>query len=122
MKKSLLTFLVAIIALSASAQMTGGLKAGVNLASQKWELGSFSETYSGASFHVGVYGNFALGDALSIQPEVLYNSLKVDITDFEETITMNYVSIPVMFVYGFSENKFNIQAGPQLGLLLIYRS
>jgi hypothetical protein len=116
MKKTILTIFVAIVALSASAQMSGGLKAGVNLTSQKWEFDGESETISGTGFHIGAYANFALGDALSLQPELLYNSLKVseDGTD----LTFNYLSIPVMFVYGFSDNQFNIQAGPQLGLLL----
>jgi hypothetical protein len=100
----------------AYAQLTGGLKAGVNLTTQKWAAGDEDEKYSGTGFHFGAYANFALSDAMSVQPELLYNSLKI--SEDDDDITMNYLSIPVMFMYGFSENKFNIQAGPQIGFLL----
>ncbi len=116
MKKIVFTFLIGIVALSASAQLSGGLKAGLNLTNQKWEAGGDSETFSGTGFHVGAYANFALSDAISIQPELLYNSLKVDADG--DDFTLNYLSVPVMFMYGFADNKFNIQAGPQIGLLL----
>ncbi len=100
----------------AFSQISGGLKAGANFASTKFEVQGESEKYSGTNFHAGVYVNVALSEALSLQPELLYNSLKVD-TDGED-LTSNYLSIPVMLVYGFMDNKINVQAGPQLGLLL----
>jgi hypothetical protein len=117
MKRILFTLLVIGLAASSSfAQMSGGLKAGVNLATQKYSLGGDSESYNGTNFHFGAYANFSLSDAISIQPEVLYNSIKIDVEG--EDFTSNYLSVPVMLVYGFSENKFNIQVGPQIGLLL----
>jgi len=121
MKKILFTVFAVCIMFAASAQFKGGLKAGVNLSSSKWEAGdgAFSESYSGTSFHVGAYGNFALSDAISIQPELLYNNIVHGTkADFGDDITTTYLSIPVMFVYGFADNKFNVQAGPQLGILL----
>lgn len=116
MKKSLLILVVAMIAFTASAQISGGLKAGVNLTTQKWEFSGSSESESGSSFHFGGYLNLSLSDAISIQPELLYNSLKISDADFD--ITTNYLSVPVMFVYGFADNKFNVQVGPQIGFLL----
>jgi hypothetical protein len=117
MKKLLFTLFVVCLATGVFAQLSGGLKAGLNMAKQNWELGSEEADASGTSFHIGGYVNFALSDALSLQPELLYNSLKLD-GDAVDDVTLNYLSIPVMFLYGFSDNKFNIQAGPQLGLLL----
>jgi len=116
MKKLLFTLFVVCLSTGAFAQLSGGLKAGLNLGNQKWELGSDSESYSGTSFHIGGYVTLPLGDALSLQPELLYNSLKVDAGG--DDLTLSYLSIPVMFQYGFADNKFNVQAGPQLGLLL----
>lgn len=117
MKKTFFTLMIVVLAgSSAFAQFSGGLKAGVNLANQKYSLGGSSESYTGTNFHIGAYGNFSLSETISIQPELLYNSLKVDVDG--EDLTSNYLSIPVMFVYGFADNKFNIQAGPQIGFLL----
>jgi hypothetical protein len=120
MKKTLLALLiVALAGVSSFAQLSGGLKAGVNIATQKYSLGGDSESFNGTSFHIGAYGNFALSDALSIQPEVLYSSLKFDTEDLiGDDITTTYISVPVMLIYGFAQNKFNLQVGPQIGFLI----
>ncbi|MFZ2907228.1 MAG: acyloxyacyl hydrolase [Cyclobacteriaceae bacterium] len=112
MKKLLLTVFAACMVFAASAQLSGGLKAGVNLASLKSEAGGQDESENGTSFHIGAYANFGLSDALSLQPELLYNSIDID------GDKLNYISVPVMFLYGFSDNKFNVQAGPEIGLLM----
>lgn len=59
-----------------------------------------------------------MSDAISIQPEVLYNSVgaKVEDQEGEGDFVMDYVSIPVMLLYNVNE-KFNIQVGPQFGFL-----
>jgi hypothetical protein len=116
MKKLVFTLFALVLTASVFAQVSGGLKAGLNLASQKYKIDSESESYNGTGFHVGGYVNFGLTESLSLQPELLYNSLKI--SDDGDDLTMNYISIPVMFKYGFADNKFNIQAGPQLGLLM----
>ena len=116
MKKLLFTLLVVCLSTGAFAQLNGGIKAGLNFGSQKWELGSDSESYSGTGFHIGGYLTFGLSDALSLQPELLYNAIKVDAGG--DDLTLSYLTVPVMFQYGFAENKFNVQAGPSLGLLL----
>jgi hypothetical protein len=120
MKKTFLTLLiVGLVGVSTFAQMSGGLKAGVNIASQKYSASGDSETINGTSFHVGGYFNYAISDALSIQPELLYSSLKFDAQDlFGDDLTTNYLSVPVMLLYGFADNKFNVQVGPQISFLL----
>lgn len=116
MKK--LSFLVVLALLSSVtfAQLKGGLKAGLNMSTLKVDVEGFgSDSENGTSFHFGAYANFGLSDAVSIQPELLYNSLKA--SDNGDDVTFNYLSIPVMFQYSIAE-KFNLQAGPQIGLLM----
>lgn len=116
MKKSYFLVLVLFSSAGAFAQLKGGLKAGVNLTTVKVDVADFgSDSENGTSFHFGAYANFGLSDAVSIQPELLYNSLKV--SDSGDDVTFNYLSIPVMFQYTIAE-KFNLQAGPQIGLLM----
>lgn len=110
MKKVLLTLVAACLVFVASAQFSGGLKAGLNFAT----FGADAEnTEILTSFHVGAFGQFALSDKLTLQPELLYNAVGEGSTEWK----MNYISIPVMFLYNINE-QFNIQAGPQLGLLM----
>ena len=120
MKNFCCIILLLCCAYGANAQVSGGIKGGVNLTNQKWEVKfqgqSGSQKFSGTSFHVGGYLQYGLGGSASLQPELLYNSLKVDL-DGTET-TLNYVSVPVMFGYGFDDNRLVLQAGPQLGVLL----
>lgn len=121
MKRILLSlFIICSVITVTSAQLSGGLKGGLNLSKQKWEMEflgqSFSQTLDGVGFHIGGYLQYALSEKLSLQPELIYNSLKVD-QDGEE-ISTNYLSLPIMFGYGVENNKLVFQAGPQIGLLL----
>ncbi|HYG01999.1 MAG TPA: porin family protein [Chryseosolibacter sp.] len=115
--KKLLLSAIAICAFSivSFAQMSIGAKAGFNFANVG---GDAENTDMRTSIHLGGYLNFAMSEQLSIQPELLYNSVgaKVSEGDFEATTKLNYLSIPVMVKYSFG--NINVQAGPQLGLLL----
>jgi hypothetical protein len=126
MKKILFTLLVVCFAgATAFAQLSGGLKAGLNLANFG---GDVENTDMRASFHFGGYVTFSLADKITLQPELLYNSVGakydfVESDDFfgdikwEGAFKLNYLSLPVMFGYNISDN-FSIQAGPQLGFIL----
>jgi hypothetical protein len=124
MKKLVLT-LTAIVMLSicASAQVSVGVKAGLNLANLG---GDVEDTDMRPSIHVGGYLNYAFSESLSIQPELLYNSVgakssyEEDGFDVEQTLKLNYISVPVMFLYSFG--NVNIQAGPQFGFLASAKS
>jgi len=102
------------------AQVSGGLKGGLNLSKQKWEIEylgeSASQTINGASFHVGGYLQYTLSETVLFQPELIYNGLKFD-QDGEE-ISLGYLSLPLMFGYGVENNRLIFQAGPQVGMLL----
>jgi hypothetical protein len=112
MKKLLLTVFAACLVFAASAQFNGGIKAGLNLANTSGDIEGDDML---TSFHLGLYGRFALSEALTLQPEVLYYGAG-DKQDDEE-IKLSYLAIPVMFKYNIGET-LNLQAGPQLGLLL----
>lgn len=120
MKNCLCALLILSCAGIANAQVSGGIKGGVNLTNQKWEVSfmgeSVSQKYNGTGFHVGGYLQYSLSEAMSLQPELLYNSLNVDLDGQE--ITLNYLSLPVMLGYGFDANRFILQGGLQVGMLL----
>lgn len=118
MKKVILSLVVLLISASAFAQLNGGIKAGLNLADFGADAKDAFDSKSRIGFHVGGYLTFNLSDAISIQPEVLYNSVGAKSEgDGDVDIVVDYISIPVMLQYNVNES-FNIQAGPQLGLLL----
>jgi hypothetical protein len=120
MKKILAIGIAWCLSLNAIAQLSGGLKGGLNLTSQKWEIKiqgeSDSESFEGTGFHIGGYINRPLSDVVSLQPELIFNVLKADLDG--EDFTMNYISVPVMLGYAFEKNQFVLQGGPQLGVLL----
>jgi len=120
MKKILVILAVLTTPALLFAQVSGGIKGGLNVSNQKWKVEvmgqSASQKYDGVNFHVGGYLNYALSEAMSLQPELLYNSLKFDIEG--EDVTFNYISLPVFFGYGFEANKLILQAGPQIGVLV----
>ncbi|HEU5292376.1 MAG TPA: porin family protein [Cyclobacteriaceae bacterium] len=125
MKKITFVCTLLCVSLTASAQWTGGLKVGLNLSQQKWDVsvdipgvGSNSDTQKlkGTGFHVGGYLTKMIKENISFQPELMYSQIKVDDEDTE--LTLNYISLPVLFGYGVESNKLFFQAGPQLGLLL----
>lgn len=113
MKKILFTMLFAYITFATTAQFNGGIKIGLGLSNL---TGDISENDMLFVKSVGFYSQFSLSDALTLQPELLLfsqGSLLEDGTNFR----LDYIGLPVIFKYNLSE-KFNIQAGPQIGFLL----
>jgi hypothetical protein len=107
--------MVTLFAAGAAAQgISGGLKAGLNLANL---TGDIEDTDMKIGFHVGAYAKLSVTDAFFVQPELLYNAVgaKASEDGFEGKYNFSYVSVPVMLGYSFG--KINIQAGPQIGFL-----
>jgi hypothetical protein len=115
MKKLLLSLVIVLASVAAvQAQMSGGVKAGLNLSN----LGGDADGYDmRPSFHLGGYVNIGLTDKLSFQPELLYNSIgaKYEGGDAEGTLKLSYISLPLDLQYSFG--KFNVHAGPQVSFL-----
>lgn len=117
-KKIALFAVVALMAVSASAQLKFGVKGGVNLANNKFEMGGASaDTKMKIGFAVGGFVNYAINDQMSLQPELLFLQAGSKVEELDDAkIELNYIAIPVMFKYSFG--AMNLQAGPQLGYLL----
>lgn len=119
MKKLFRLFAAACIIGTAGLQaqdMTFGAKAGLNLANAG---GDAEDTDMLTSFYVGGFVDIALSDQFSVQPELLYSAqgFKQDFAGTEIETKLNYLNIPIMAKYYVSD-EFNIQAGPQVGILL----
>ncbi|MXV37432.1 outer membrane beta-barrel protein [Flavobacteriaceae bacterium Ap0902] len=121
--KKLINVIFCLIAVYGTAQVTYGLKAGVNVS-------KIDEVHTGSEKRVGAYfGGFATipinneGNQFYIQPEVLYSMMgeKEEFTDGRTTdVNIDYLSIPVLFKAYFSEQdtEFFGEIGPQLGFLI----
>ena len=119
MKKLLLTAVFAVITIVSINAQEFGAKAGVNFASLNGD-----EDFDGrTSFFVGGVVEFEISESFSLQPELLYSSQGAKSSfseegfDFESTIKLDYLNIPLMAKYYVTEG-LSIEAGPQVGFLL----
>lgn len=113
-KKIALFAVVALMAVSASAQLKFGVKGGVNLSNVS---GDVDQNKMKIGFMVGGFANYAINDQLAIQPELMFAQAgcKYDV-DGDPKLELNYIVLPVMVKYSFG--AINLQAGPQFGYLL----
>jgi hypothetical protein len=109
MKKIILTIAAVFAMTFANAQDTKfGVKAGVDFATVKVDLGPFgTASASETGFFVGGFATIGMSEKFAIQPEVLY----VAITD------SNFLSVPVLAKYTFAE-KFSALVGPSFNYFL----
>ncbi|HNP17257.1 MAG TPA: porin family protein [Fulvivirga sp.] len=106
MKKILLFTMIFVGAYSfSSAQVSGGIKGGVNFAN----VDSDGNTDGTTGYHAGVFLNIGFA-GISLQPEVLY-SLKG-----YKDVDLTYVEIPILLKKNFAK-VVNIHLGPQFGFL-----
>lgn len=121
MKKIILSALAVFAFGFTNAQETKfGLKAGLNIANQKFEMQGSSVTGNSiVGVQVGGFAEIKIVDKFAIQPEVLFSTegskLKAD--GEEVLFNLSYINIPVMAKF-YPADKFSIQAGPQLGFLV----
>lgn len=117
MKKLFLFTLMVVTFTNFQAQNDNiGFKAGANYAN----LTNYEDGYSSRfAYHFGLVAELTLTDNFSIQPEILFSKLGTQFKDGENqaTISENYLSVPLMFKYHFSD-KFSGEIGPYLGLML----
>jgi Outer membrane protein beta-barrel domain len=126
MKKIILSAaLVALCSVLSFAQgISGGVRAGVNLANIKSSGSGVSITSdTKVGLLLGGYLKIMISEKFGIQPELVYSQLggSTSFSGFGQTTTttsnLNYLSVPIMARYNITEN-FNLQAGPQLAFLL----
>lgn len=123
MKKKILFSLLSFLFLQESfAQFTFGAKAGVNLANiELQEINSKNRT----GFHAGFLAEIPFGKRLYFSTEVLYSSQgfkeienSAENESSREIATeLGYLQAPFLLKYRIIEGM-NIQAGPQMGLLI----
>lgn len=121
MKKIILSALAVLaFGVTNAQEVKYGAKGGLNIANQKFEAqGSSITGNSIVGIQVGGFAEVKLDEKFAIQPEVLFSTegskFKSEGQDF--TFSLSYINIPVMAKF-YPAEKFNIQAGPQLGLLV----
>lgn len=121
MKKIILSAMAVFAFGFTNAQETKfGIKAGLNIANQKFEVQGNSMTANSiVGFQVGGFAEIKVAEKFAIQPEVLFSTegSKLKAEGLEFTFDLSYINIPVMAKF-YPAEKFSIQAGPQLGLLV----
>jgi len=121
MKKLLLTSFVMVLALSSFAQgISGGVKAGVNLANQKFTSDGISlDTKAKPGIVGGVFIVAMINEKFGVQPEALFSmqGSKWDFSGNDSKFKFNYIAVPVLLRYNITE-MISIHAGPQFGFLM----
>jgi hypothetical protein len=119
MKKALSVLVVlTMISTATFAQLSGGIRAGLNLTNQKFKSDDFDLDDKGdmkAGFQIGLYLVGNLSEKLAVQPELVFSGFGANGDDGD--LKMNYLSIPVLLRYNINE-MINIHAGPQFGILM----
>lgn len=119
MKKLLLSIAAVTLITGASfAQMSFGLKGGINLSKVKSDFDGDKETSdSRFSVNLGGFMVYELADKMALQPELLlsFEGGKDDIGGDDITSAVTLINVPVLFRYTVVEN-FNLYAGPQIGV------
>lgn len=118
MKKYSLLALFMLSSVAMFAQVSGGIRLGMNIANQKAEIDGNSDTGdSKIGFLGGFYLTADVSEKFAVQPELMFSGMGSQDKDADIQIPFNYLSIPVLLRYNITEN-FNLQAGPQIGFLL----
>ena len=112
MKKLFLVAAITAIGFAANAQVTFGVKAGLNISSWTGDTESIDPS-SLIGFNAGGLVNIPISSMFSVQPEVTYSGegVKVEGGKYQ----LNYINIPVLFQY--NNSGFYGELGPQVGIL-----
>src|SRR3970040_2696952 len=99
--------------------MSFGIKGGLNVTSLTNVAEDGADSNPLVGFHVGLFGEFMIGDKFAIQPEVVYSTQGVEI-EFEGEkgdVKLDYINIPILAKY-YLDNAFSLELGPQIGFLV----
>lgn len=130
MKKIILTVMALTAFSAAQAQLKFGAKAGVNLATLTGDFADDAKMKVG--FNAGGLVEYKLTEKFALQGELLYSmqgAKTEDRTDYgfgayeeeENKVTLSYINIPILAKY-YIVKGFNVEAGPQLGILVSAKS
>jgi hypothetical protein len=104
----------------AKKKSNSGIKGGYNLSAVSFD--GEGETGQRHSFHIGLYSESFLSNAISIQPELLYSQQGYEIRSSNSTFTqkLNYINLPIMLKIYPSTNFF-LESGPQIGFAISHK-
>lgn len=99
--------------------ISGGFKAGLNLANQTFSASNNGVNYTSSpsfrpSIHAGGYLTLMISERLGVQPEVLYSAQGAK--SGNTTLKFNYITVPVLVRFNIT-SLFSVHAGPQIGIL-----
>jgi opacity protein-like surface antigen len=118
MKKIFMIIVCASTFVVAKAQVSYGIKGGVNLSNI---IGSDAEgAKAKVGFHVGAFSQIPVTDKFSIQPELLYSAqgAKYEASGEDDVkINSGFLNIPVLAKYTAASGFYG-ETGPQLGFLM----
>lgn len=120
MKKIILSAIAVMAFALGNAQETRfGIKGGLNISNVVG--GDVDNTKSLVGFHVGGLAEIHVVEKFFIQPELLFSAQGTKFDGplgADGDIKLNYLNIPVLAKYYIVDDKFSVEAGPQLGVLL----
>lgn len=116
MKKFTTLVFIFFISAGAFAQgVSGGLKAGLNLANQTFSGHGYTTSPSFLpGVHAGVYLTAMFSEHIGLQPELLYSGQGAK--SGNEKLKLTYIALPVLFRFNVN-NVVSFHAGPQFGIL-----
>lgn len=121
MKKLLLSSFVMVLAVYSYGQgISGGVKAGMSLANQKWTSQGISlDTKAKPGLHAGVFLTAMINEKFGVQPEALFSmqGSRWDFSGNDSKLKFAYVDVPVLLRYNITE-MISVHAGPQFGILM----
>jgi hypothetical protein len=117
--KKLLLSLVALVLISSAAfaQLSGGIRAGLNFSNESAKSDDLDLDDTGdmkVGMQLGLYLVGNLSEKIALQPELVFSSFGSK--DDDGSTKLSYISIPVLLRYNINE-MINIHAGPQFGIL-----
>jgi len=123
MKKIFFVGILSILLVGASyAQARIGVTAGLNASNitAKADGISVSADYK-AGFQAGLVADFGITESFSIMPELLFSQRGSKYKEFDSSLTLNYLQLPVNATYKFDTgmgSQVFIFAGPYIGYAL----
>lgn len=118
MKKIFLFFVCASAFVATKAQVSYGVKAGLNVANI---VGSDAEdAKSKLGFHAGVFAGIPVSGSFSVQPELVYSAQGAKYEQAgEDDVKLNagYLNVPVLAKFTSASGFYGV-TGPQIGFLL----
>lgn len=119
MKTIILVFTLVLSSVLVNAQVSFGLKAGLNNSTIGGDGADLSGKKSNTGFNFGVMAGIPLSTNFVFQPEIMYSANQGmefrPTTTSETNFNLNYVNIPLMLKY--KSSGFYGEAGPYFGFL-----